>query len=153
MRCGKGLSPAEAIATLRHGQNAEIPQSNLEEGDHKNPHAQVKQPKCHYWYKQSPTILKAIINTPLATTKEIQKAPKELKIMNAINKYDLKPNTLAHITDAKNSKRPGHPHTKPTTQPINTVGIEPTVVAGRKPTITPTRTDNTTPLPPEKRYK
>jgi hypothetical protein len=70
--------------------------------------------------------------------------------MNVINKYDLKPNTLAHITDVMTSKRPDHPHTKPTTQPTNTVGTEPTIADGRKPTNTPTHIDNTTPLPTEK---
>ena len=52
--------------------------------------------------------------------------------MNVINNYEFKPNRLAHITDAKNSKRPDHPHIKPTTQAINTVGIELIVAAGRK---------------------
>jgi hypothetical protein len=102
IRCGKGQSPAEDIATLRHGQKAETPQSNLEEGDHKNPHAQVKQMKSQYWYEHSSTTIKVVINTSLATTKVIHDAPKEFKIMNLINKYDLQPITLAHITDAKN---------------------------------------------------
>jgi hypothetical protein len=72
-------------------------------------------------------------------------------IKNVINSYDLKPNTPAHIKDAKKSNRPDPLHTKPTTQPINTVGIDPTIAAGRKSDITPTRTDNTTPLPPGKK--
>ena len=96
-------------------------------------------------------IIKVIPNTTIATTKNIQDTPKELIIKNVINIYDLKPNTLAHIKDAKNSNRPNPLHNKPTIQPINTVGIEPTVAAGRKSVITSTRTDNTTTLPPVKK--
>ena len=72
-------------------------------------------------YKQSPTKIKVILNTPIAANKNIQNTLKVLLIKNVINNYDLKPNTLAHIKDAENSNRPDPLHTKPTTQPIRLV--------------------------------
>jgi hypothetical protein len=69
IRDGRGQSPSEPIATLRHGQNAETPQINLEDGDYINTLAQEKQSSSHYRYKQSPTILKVILNTPIAAAK------------------------------------------------------------------------------------
>jgi hypothetical protein len=60
---------------------------------------------------------------------------------------------MSHIKNAKNSNRPDLLHTKPTTQPINTAGIKPTVAAGRKRAITPTRTHIVTPHQPGKKIQ
>jgi len=125
--------------------------NKLEDVDNINTPTHEKQSNNHNRHKQSPTVIKVILKILIATHTNIQATPKEsIKQKNVIDNNDLKPNKLAPIKDAKNSNRPDTPHTKPTTQASNTVGIEPTVAAGRKPDITPTRTDNATPLPPGK---
>jgi hypothetical protein len=125
------------------------PQNKLEDGEYIYTHEKKKQTNSHYRYKQTPTIITTILNTQIAT-KKIQGTPKELIIKNVIINYDMKPNTMAHIKDSKSSNSPDYLYTKPKTQPIKTVGIESTVAASGKSAITPTRNNNTTPLPPGK---
>ena len=69
---------------------------------------------------------------------------------NVNDNYESKPYKKAHIKDTNNSNRNDTLHTKPTTQLTKTLGVEPTVAAGRKPATRPTHADSTTPLLPIK---
>jgi hypothetical protein len=73
--------------------------------------------------------------------------PKESKNVHVTNTCDSNFDKHAYIKGKENANRHETRHTKPTSQPTKTVGIDPTVTAGRQPAIKPTHADKNMLLP------
>jgi hypothetical protein len=149
-KAGRGRSPAEDIATMRKGQDAEKPQ-NIPKGTGDNyiTHAQERKLHIHNRYRQKPSTNN--FQYTKSTTKNNLDIPKKSKYEH-VKDYnnDAKHDKPAHIKCTENVNRHGTPSNIPTSQPTKTSGREPTVAAGRQPATKPTHADSIAPLLPEK---